>query len=173
MKKEQKNNKIENELNFDIDQETAGANTDELHQKIGDLTLGWQRCQADFTNFRRQVEEDRKKLIKMANADLMMEIIPVLDNFQLAAKHVPAELEGNNWAQGVKQIEKQLEDILASEGLTRIETIGQEFNPHLHEAIEHVKSDQPENAIIEELTSGYEFDGRVLRPAKVKVSSGK
>lgn len=144
----------------------------ELEQKVGELTLGWQRCQADFMNYRRQVEEDRKKLIKMANADLMMEIIPVLDNFQLAAKHIPAELEGNNWAQGIKQIEKQLEDILASEGLTKIKTVGEEFSPELHEAIEHVESDQPANTIIGEITSGYEFDGQVLRPAKVKVSSG-
>jgi molecular chaperone GrpE len=155
-----------------IAQKTEAPET-ELQQKIGELTLGWQRCQADFTNYRRQTEEDRKKLLKMANADLMMDILPVLDNFQLAAKHVPAELEQNNWAQGVKQIEKQLEDILASEGLVRIETVGQEFDPRSHEAVEHIKSDKPEGIIIEEVSAGYEFDGQVLRVAKVTVSSGK
>ncbi len=144
----------------------------ENEQKIGELTLGWQRCQADFQNYRRQVEEDRKKLLKLANADLMMEILPVLDNFQLAAKHVPTELETNNWAQGIRQIEKQLETILESEGLTRIQTVGSEFNPHLHEAIEHVESNQPEGIITEEISAGYEFDGTSLRPAKVKVSCG-
>lgn len=152
--------------------EKAETPETELQQKIGELTLGWQRCQADFTNYRRQTEEDRKKLLKMANADLMMDILPVLDNFQLAAKHVPAELEQNNWAQGVKQIEKQLEDILASEGLTKIPTVGEDFNPHLHEALEHVKSDKKEGEIIEEVSAGYEFDGQVIRPAKVTVSSG-
>jgi len=145
----------------------------ELEQKVSELSSGWLRTQADFQNFRRQTEEDRKKLIKMASSDLMMEILPVLDNFQLAAKHVPAELESNNWTQGIKQIEKQLENILESEGLTRIQTVGAEFSPHFHEAIEHVSSDQPEGTITEEISAGYEFDGNVIRAAKVKVSSGK
>lgn len=173
MKKD--NDKIEKDIKPEIGAEQIGENAGiiELQQRVAELTQGWQRCQADFTNYRRQTQEDRKKLIRMANADLMTEIIPVLDNFQLAAKHIPAELLDNNWTQGIKQIEKQLEDILANEGLKKIETIGQEFDPHLHEAIEHIKSDQPENSIVEELTSGYEFDGQVLRPAKVKVSSGK
>lgn len=145
----------------------------ELEQKIGELTAGWQRTQADFLNFRRQVEEDRKKLVESANNDLMLDILPVLDNFQLAAKHIPAELAENNWAVGVKQIEKQLEDILASEGLQKIETVGTEFDPHFHEAIEHVASDKPENIIIEEIMGGYTLGNQILRPAKVKVSSGK
>lgn len=159
--------------NKKVESEIAEPQASESEQKIGELTIGWQRCQADFTNYRRQVEEDRKKLIKMANGDLMLDILPVLDNFQLAAKHTPKELENNNWAQGVKQIEKQLETILESEGLTRIETIGTEFNPHLHEAIEHVPSDQPEGTITEEISAGYKFDEEIIRPAKVKVSKGK
>ena len=153
--------------------QTEAPEISENEQKLGELTLGWQRCQADFANYRRQAEEDRKKLLRLANADLLHEILPVLDNFQLAAKHVPAELENNNWAQGVKQIEKQLETILESEGLTRIETVGTEFNPHLHEAIEHVESDQPEGIITDEISAGYKFGEEVLRPARVKVSSGK
>lgn len=145
----------------------------ELEQKVSELSSAWLRAQADFQNFRRQTEEDRKKLIKMASSDLMMEILPVLDNFQLAAKHVPAELESNNWTQGIKQIEKQLENILESEGLTRIQTVGAEFSPHFHEAIEHVVSNQPEGTIIEEISAGYAFGDEVIRPAKVKVSAGE
>jgi molecular chaperone GrpE len=147
--------------------------TDEMIQKIGELTLGWQRTQADFANYRRQVEEDRKKLIKTANSDLLLDILPVLDNFQLAAKHTPSELENNNWTQGVKQIEKQLENILETEGLIKIESIGTQFDPNFHEAIDHIPSDKPENEIVEEVISGYTFDGAVLRPAKVKVSKGQ
>jgi molecular chaperone GrpE len=144
----------------------------ELEQKIAELTVGWQRCQADFTNFRRQVEEDRKKLIRLANSDMMLNILPVLDNFQLAAKHVPIELENNNWAIGIKQIEKQLESLLQSEGLEKIATIGNKFDHNLHEAIEYIKSDKLEGEIIEEISAGYKFDDSVLRPAKVKVSAG-
>lgn len=145
----------------------------ELEQKISELTAGWQRTQADFQNFRRQTEEDRKKLIESANIDFMMQILPVLDNFQLAAKHAPKELENNNWAEGVKQIERQLENILSSEGLQRIATSGEEFNPYFHEAIEHVISSLPENEVVEEISAGYTFGDTVIRPAKVKVSSGQ
>ncbi|MFA6963926.1 MAG: nucleotide exchange factor GrpE [Patescibacteria group bacterium] len=147
--------------------------TIESEQKIAELTLGWQRTQADFQNFRRQVELDRQKLLKTASAQVLEDILPVLDNFQLAAKHAPAELENNNWVIGIKQIEKQLEGILANEGLVKIETIGQQFNPEFHEAIEHLSSDKPENEIVEEVSSGYTYETIVLRPAKVKVSSGK
>jgi molecular chaperone GrpE len=171
MKKEEKDKKatIENET----DQTKTTKSTGDLEQKVEELTLGWQRCQADFTNYRRQAEEDKKRLIKTANADLMMEIVPVLDNFQLAAKHMPAELETNNWASGIRQIEKQLEDILSNEGLKKIVTVGAQFDPYLHEAVEQTSSDKPEGEIIEEISVGYEFDGKVLRPARVKVSSGK
>jgi len=152
---------------------TEDTNTLELEQKIAELTAGWQRTQADLSNYRRQVEDDRKRLIRSASSDLVMEILPVLDNFQLAAKHVPADLENNNWAQGIKQIEKQLENILANEGLEKIETVGTQFDPQFHEALEHIESDRPENEIVEEINSGYTFNGEVLRPAKVKVSKGK
>lgn len=157
------------------EKETKKNKTDkseELEGQIAELTAGWQRAQADLANYRRQVEEDKKRLIKYANSDLVMEILPVLDNFQLAAKHIPAELENNNWAEGIKQIEKQLENILANEGLQKIETIGAQFNPQFHEALDHIESDQPEDEIVEEIASGYTFNGDILRPAKVKVSKG-
>lgn len=145
----------------------------ELKEEITELTAGWQRTQADFNNYKRQSEIDKMRLVKLANQDLMLEILPILDNFQLAAKHIPKELENDNWAIGVKQIEKQLESILESEGLKKIATLGSEFNPHFHEAIEHVKSKRSEGEIIEEIIPGYTFDDMILRPAKVKVSSGR
>lgn len=145
----------------------------ELEQKIGELTDGWQRTQADFVNFRKQAAEEKAKYCRTANANLVYELLPVLDNFQLAAKHVPQNLENDNWAQGIKQIEKQFEDILFSVGLERIESVGQKFDPNFHEAVEHVPSDKPEDEIVEEVLAGYKFDSEVLRPAKVKVSNGK
>ena len=145
----------------------------ELEQKIGELTAGWQRTQADFVNYKKQVEQDRTKLIKSSNQDLIMSLLPVLDNFQLAARHVPEALANDNWVIGIKQIEKQLETVLADEGLQKIEPLGQQFDHNLHEAIEHISSEQPENEIVEEILSGYKYYDSVIRPAKVKVSSGK
>ncbi len=147
--------------------------TIELEQKISELKAGWQRTQADFINYKKQAAEEKAKYCRAANADLIYELLPVLDNFALAAKHLPEDLKENNWAQGIKQIERQLEDILASVGLEKIESLDQEFNPALHEAVEHKASEKPEDIIIEEILPGFKFDGEVLRPAKVIVSAGK
>ena len=146
---------------------------EELQQKIGELTAGWQRSQADFANFKRQAELDRAKTIKFANLDLIMSLLPVLDNFQLAAKHVPDNLANDNWAVGVKQIEKQLEAVLTEEGLQKIESLGQQFDHNLHEAVEHISSEKPEGEIVEEISAGYRYNDSVVRPAKVKVSAGQ
>jgi len=144
--------------------------TNELEVKIAELTAGWQRTQADFVNFKKQAADERIKLIQGAGADIIDQLLPVLDHFQLAARHLPAELESDNWAQGIKQIEKQFENILFENGLERIGSIGQEFNPELHEAIEEVESDKLSGVIVEEILSGYKFAGDVIRPAKVKVA---
>jgi molecular chaperone GrpE len=145
----------------------------ELENEITELTAGWQRTQADFMNYKKNAAAERASLIKSANQDLIEEILPILDNFALAAKHLPAELENNTWAQGVKQIEKQLENVLKDEGLERIESVGNVFDPNRHEAVDQVESDRPEGEIVEEVSPGYRFNGITIRPARVKVSKGK
>ncbi len=142
----------------------------ELESKITELTSGWQRTQADFLNFKKQAANERLKLISSAGADIVEQLLPVLDHFQLAAKHLPKELETDNWAQGIKQIEKQFENILFDNGLERIESIDQEFNPQIHEAVEEIESEKPAGTVVEEILSGYRYAGEVLRPAKVKVA---
>jgi molecular chaperone GrpE len=142
----------------------------DLKAKIAELTSGWQRTQADFLNFKKQAADERLKLIESAGADIVDQLLPVLDHFQLAAKHLPKDLEYNNWARGIKQIEKQFENILFENGLKRIESVGQEFSPELHEAVEEVESKEKSGVIVEEVLSGYKFSGEVIRPAKVKVA---
>ncbi len=145
----------------------------ELEAKIAELTAGWQRTQADFLNYKKQASDERSNLVSSANSDLIYQILPVLDNFKLAADHMPKELNDNNWAQGIKQVERQLESILQNEGLEQIKTVGEQFDPNLHEAIEHIESDKPENEITSEILPGYILNSQVLRPAKVKVSKPK
>lgn len=142
----------------------------ELENQIAELTAGWQRTQADFVNYKKQVVDDRTRLVSMINTDLLAEFLPVLDNFRLAAQHLPKNLAGDNWAMGVQQIEKQFENILLDSGLSRIESLGQQFNPEFHEAIEEVESDKPSGEIIEEITAGYKYDDIILRPSRVKVA---
>jgi len=142
----------------------------ELENKIAEITNGWQRTQADFLNYKKQMIDERANLISYANSDLICKLLPVLDNFQLAARHLPKEIKNDNWAIGIKSIEKHFEQILKDEGLEVIESIGTSFDPNLHEAIEQVESDAPHGQVIEELLSGYKFGDQVIRPAKVKVA---
>ncbi|AKM82436.1 TPA: nucleotide exchange factor GrpE [Candidatus Berkelbacteria bacterium] len=145
-----------------------------LEEKIIELENGWKRTQADFDNYVKRSEDQKLNIIKAANTDLMMEIVPVLDNFRRAFLHAPNSPAGeDNFTLGIKQIEKQLEEILTAEGLKKIETTGELFNPAKHEAISYEENELPADSIIAEAESGWEFNGKVLKPAKVRVSKGK
>lgn len=145
---------------------------EELRNEMAELKSLLQRTQADFVNYRRRNEEDRSKFAQIACADIMEQILPVMDNFLLAAKHVPDELEGNNWVVGVQAVEKQMEQILAQNGLEKIETVEKEFDPNVMEAIgQETDKNQNENIVIREEATGYMLNGKLLRPAKVIVNN--
>jgi len=142
---------------------------EDLNKKIKELEDALKRSLADFDNYRKRTDAQKLAMMEMAKADFMTKVTPVLDNFQRAFAHL--DINDPKIA-GVKQIEKQLEDILASEGLTKIPTSG-EFNPNLHEAISYEASDTPIDQIIAEVESGWQFRDKVIKPAKVRVSKGK
>lgn len=130
------------------------------------------RIQADFDNYRKRTQKEKEEYGSYLNTDLILRIIPVMDNFQLALKHLPKELEGDNWVQGIFHIERQLEQILADEGVQKVAALGQSFNHQEHEAIEEVESEAPPETVVEEVLAGYKLKDKVIRPAKVKVSKG-
>lgn len=131
------------------------------------------RLAAEFANYRRRTEEERKQIVQFAQARTLLELTPVLDNFRRATDHLPADLRDNNWVTGVLYVEKQLEQILQQFGLERIKTVGEMFDPERHEAVStDNQADIPKNQIIAEIESGYTLNSQVLKPAKVKVSSG-
>ncbi len=135
---------------------------------------GWQRAQADLVNFRKRAEEEKAAFIKFAHADLLMQILPVLDNFKRAAQHTPdSSNESNwaNWANGVKAIEKHFEQVLQANGITEVlAKVGEPFDPMHHEAIASEESDQAQDTILAVIEPGYLLNGKLLRPAKVKVA---
>jgi len=144
----------------------------ELENKVKEIEEGWRRSMADFENYRKRTETQKFELINFAKADFMAKVTPVLDNFRRAFEHVPEEEKNSNFIIGVKSIEKQLEDILNEEGLKKIETTGI-FNPNLHEAISCEESEIPTDHIIGEVEGGWQFNDKVIKPAKVRVSKGK
>jgi molecular chaperone GrpE len=129
------------------------------------------RRQADFENFRKRIERERHEESRRAKAHLIEHLIPVLDTFEraLAAHEDPAYAE---YRKGFELIYKQLWESLAKEGLERVEAAGKTFDPHMHQAIERVETDEhADGSVIEVLQPGYIFHGRVLRPAIVRVAA--
>ena len=146
----------------------------ELQTEFAELKDLLQRTQADFVNYRRRNEEDKSNFVRYATSDIIEQVLPVMDNFALAARHVPAEIESNSWVIGVKAIEKQLEQILLANGLTKIETVGLQFYPNQHEAIDEVNdATKADHAITSEEAPGYLLNGKLIRPAKVIVNKLK
>jgi molecular chaperone GrpE len=147
---------------------------EDLQTEFDELKSLLLRTQADFVNYRRRNEEDKSTFVKLATSDLVEQLLPVMDNFALAAKHVPAELTDNSWVQGIQAVEKQFEQILLTNGLERVETEGQTFDPNIHEAVGEVsKPDAHEGAIVSEEAPGYKLGGKLVRPAKVLVNKVK
>lgn len=132
---------------------------------------GWQRAQADFTNYKRRGEQEKEETIKFSNASLMLKILPIFDDFERAVSAIPPELEGNSWADGVRLIERKLRSSLEAHGLSPIEATGQPFDPRLHEAVRQEKG--KDGIVVQEVEKGYTLFDRVLRASKVSVGNGE
>ncbi len=150
------------------------APAESADQKAAEYLAGWQRAQADLVNYRKRADDEKKMLMQFAHGDMILQLLPVLDNFKRAAQHVPP-VDGNdqlkNWVTGVQSIEKQFEMILQSNGVTQIVVNpGDPFDPNKHEAITSEESDQQADTIIAEIEPGYLIHDKVLRPTKVKVA---
>ena len=145
----------------------------ELQQQIGELTEALQRERADVTNVRRQHEEQFNGLKNMVKANVVRELLPVVDNFERALKHIPKDLEGNTYIQGVQGVVKQFEDTLKQMGVERIKTIGEVFDPRFHEAVSMEEGDGTHEVVCEELQAGYTLGDEVIRHAMVKVKMSK
>jgi molecular chaperone GrpE len=131
---------------------------------------GWQRAQADFSNYRRRLEQDRDEAIKYAQSGLILKLLPVLDDFGLAMKAVPLDQENQPWVEGIRGIARKLLSILESQGISEIKAQGEFFDPCLHEAIMQVPG--IEGIVVQELQKGYRLQERVLRPSRVAVGNG-
>jgi molecular chaperone GrpE len=143
----------------------------ELQQQVGELTEALQRERADATNIRRRHEEEIAGLRTRLKSGVVIDLLPVIDNFERALKHVPEDLKDNDYIKGVQGVVKQFEKTLADMGVERIKTVGEHFNPHLHEAVSMEEGDGQHEIITEELQAGYKLGEDVLRHAMVRVKS--
>jgi molecular chaperone GrpE len=126
------------------------------------------RARAEFDNARRRFDRDRSEYLQFAAMDLVRQILPALDDFERALK---AETADREYAKGVELIHQRLSEILRRMGLEPMETAGQRFDPNQHQAVQRVETeDAADQAILEEFQKGYNFRGKLLRPAMVSVA---
>ncbi len=153
--------------------ENAGGPVDsrenpEGAEKIRDRLL---RLQAEFENYRKRVEKEKTDFVKFANAGLLLELIQLLDHFERAVAAAEKSRDFDSLLQGVKMVQEEMTAALKKKGLERMKTAGEIFDPHRHEAVAPVITDeQPENTVVDELRKGYLLEGKVIRPAVVRVA---
>ncbi len=143
----------------------------EEKEKAEKYLANWQRAEADLINFKKRSEQEKVEITKFANAVLVMSLLPILDDFERALDNVSIKLAGFTWVDGIRLIQRKLQAVLESQGLSQIEALGNDFDPAVHEAVLSVEGE--EGKVIEELQKGYKFHERVLRPAMVKVGKAK
>ena len=136
---------------------------------VKDLTEALQRERADAENIRRRHTEEMMGLKVHVKAQVVRELLPVIDNFERALKHVPKDLETNDYVKGVQGIVKQFEKTLQDMGVERIKTVGEVFNPHFHEAISVEDEGGSVEVVCEELQPGFTIGDDVIRHAMVRV----
>lgn len=146
---------------------------DEKIIKINELTDSLQMLQADFENFRKRGEKERAEFREYAKIGTIERFLPILDNFELALKHVT---KSDDFTDGIKLIFSQMMSVLEIMRVDRIEALGKSFDPHLHEALMADYSDDPKDTVIEEFQAGYilnsDLGARIIRHSKVKISKG-
>jgi molecular chaperone GrpE len=143
----------------------------EEREKAEANLAGWQRAQADYVNYKRRAEQDKEEISQFANSILVLNLLPILDDWERALASTPDDQADHSWVEGIRLIERKLRGVLESQGLSPIEAVGQPFDPTLHEAAMQGKGE--EGIVVEELQKGYKFRDRVIRPSKVVVGNGE
>jgi molecular chaperone GrpE len=142
-----------------------------LEEHIAELTQALQRERADAVNLRRRHEEQIASMRTSVKASVIADLLPIIDNFERALKHVPEDLANNDYVKGVQGVVRQFEKTLADIGVERIKTVGEPFDPHIHEAVSAEEGEGGPEVVSEELQAGYKIGDEVIRHAMVRVKN--
>ena len=143
-------------------------NKKELEDLCNKYLDSWKRERADFMNYKKEEMERIKGLIGYATEEMILKMLPVLDNFNIAEKGIPDDLKKDDHIKGLLLIKNQILGFLKAHGVEEIEVLGKKFDPNFHEVIEQVEGKEP-GIITEEVKKGYTINNKLLRPAMVKV----
>jgi molecular chaperone GrpE len=161
--------------------ERGGSMNEELEQLAGELQIaeqraaeaeaGWQRARADFANLKRRTEGERAEFATVAGDRLLVRVLDLADDFDLAVAHVPDDVQGTPWVEGIGAIDRKLRALLEAEGITSLDAEGEPFDPQTQQAISYEDTaDVPDGTVIKVLQRGYTIGDRILRPALVAVA---
>ncbi|MEH7461270.1 nucleotide exchange factor GrpE [Bacillus thuringiensis] len=144
---------------------------DELQAKLTETEGRMLRLQADFENYKRRVQLEKQAAEKYRSQSLVSDILPALDNFERAMQVEANDEQMKSLLQGMEMVYRQLQEALTKEGVEAIEAVGNQFDPHEHQAVMQVEDSEFEsNAVVEEFQKGYKLKDRVIRPSMVKVN---
>jgi molecular chaperone GrpE len=130
-----------------------------------------QRERADFLNYKRRCEQEKEDIFKYGSSELILKILPILDDFERAFNHIPHDEAKASWVKGMKALERKFRSLLEGEGLTEIKALGETFDPNLHDAV--IQAEGNEGIIVKEFEKGYKLKDRVIRHSKVAVGNGQ
>ena len=140
----------------------------EADSKASEYKDSWLRSQAEFQNYRKRQDRDNEMMYNSMKGDIIKKVLPALDDLERALQNRPAE---DAWANGIELVVRKFQNILESEGVTKIEALGAEFDPNFHEAISHEPADgERSGSVIGVVQNGYMLGDRVIRPALVRVA---
>ncbi|MFW6105116.1 MAG: nucleotide exchange factor GrpE [Chloroflexota bacterium] len=162
---------VEEEIEQTEEIETLQQALAEEKEKSEKYLTNWQRCQADFDNYKKRSEQERGEVIEFASRALISNLMPVIDDLERALALVPAGLEESSWTEGIRLIYNKLKTTLEAQGLAEIKAKGEPFDPRLHQAV--MEQEGEEGMVIEETQKGYKFKEKVIRPSLVIVGKGE
>jgi len=165
-----------------MDENANEKKAEDLEKKLEDCKktsqeylAGWQRARADFLNYKKEETERISGLMLYIMEEFILKILPVIDNLEIAEKNLPEDIKVNEHVKGLLQAKKQLKDFLKSQGVEEIEVLGRKFDPNWQEAVGEITGEmdakgKESGQIAEEVQKGYKINGRLLRPAKVRIA---
>ena len=133
----------------------------------------WMKVHADYENTRKRMEKEKINYVKFANEMLISDFFPIVDNFDMALMAMDTAKDKAAVMDGIKLVQNEFHKVLEDNGVKKIKTEGEQFDPHIHEAVLAVETDEhPDGMVVEEVRAGYKLNDRLLRPAQVKVAKG-
>ena len=154
----------------DLTNLTPEARVERAEREANEFRDKWMRAAADYQNLKRRSEQERQDLARFANAALIINILPILDDMERALGTLDAKLAGLTWVEGIYHIYRKFKQALESAGVSEIEADGADFDPNLHEAVQY--SDGDEGKVVSVVQKGYKLGDRVIRPSMVVVGKG-